>query len=200
MLEAALSGCGELGDTIEELLDVTRIEAGRLRLDLTAVDLAVTVNQSLRLLRPRFDDAQVGVRFLCGCPSDVVWGDASRLRTVLVNLLTNALKYSPADGTVTVEVSSGQNAGVGGPAALQVAVTDEGPGVPAEFRERIFEKFFRVEHHRGKGQDGVCGTGIGLYLCREIIKAHGGSIRCESAAGGIGTRVAFLLPTHALPG
>jgi NtrC-family two-component system sensor histidine kinase KinB len=77
---------------------------------------------------------------------------------------------------------------------VPVAVTDQGPGVPPEFRERVFEKFFRVEHHRPAGRKGVRGTGIGLYLCREIIKAHGGSIRCEPGDGGTGTRVAFELP------
>ena len=98
---------------------------------------------------------------------------------------------------MTVRLSSGQNAGASGPAPPQVAVTDEGPGVPAEFRERVFEKFFRVEHHRPGGRNGVRGTGIGLYLCREIVRAHGGAVRCEPGDGGAGTRVAFLLPAEA---
>jgi two-component system, NtrC family, sensor histidine kinase KinB len=98
-----------------------------------------------------------------------------------------------------VEISSGQNAEVSARDTLQVAVTDQGPGVPPEFRERLFEKFFRVEHYREEDQNAVRGTGIGLYLCRKIIKAHGGSIGGTSGAGGIGTRVAFLLPAQAPP-
>jgi NtrC-family two-component system sensor histidine kinase KinB len=194
MLDAALRGCEELGGTIDELLDVTRIEAGQLRLDLAPVDLDPLLAQVLRGLRPRFDDAGVRVRVVRDCERCVVQGDAARLGTVLTNLLTNALKYSPAGGTVTVRLASGQNAGAAGGASLQGAVTDEGPGVPAEFRERVFEKFFRVEHHAAAGPNGVRGTGIGLYLCREIVKAHGGSILCEPGDAGVGTHVAFLLP------
>jgi NtrC-family two-component system sensor histidine kinase KinB len=203
LLEAALRGCEELGGTIDELLDVTRIEAGRLRLDLGPVDLAIILEQAVRPLWPRFEDAGVRLAVVRGPGPAVVQGDMARLRTVLTNLLTNALKYSPPGGTVTVQMVSGQSAGVDGLASLQVAVTDQGPGIPAEFRERVFEKFFRVEHDRvndANGNEGreprlpVPGTGIGLYLCREIIKAHGGSIRCAPGDGGSGTRVAITLP------
>jgi NtrC-family two-component system sensor histidine kinase KinB len=201
MLDAALRGCEELAGTIDELLDMTRIEAGQLRLDLAPVDLDAVLAQVLRGLRPRFDDA--GVRLLVqaqrGAGPALVRGDAARLGAVLTNLLTNALKYSPPGGAVTVSIASGQNAGPAGPATLQVAVTDAGAGVPPEFRERVFEKFFRVEHHQGGGDGSVRGTGIGLYLCREIVKAHGGSIRCEAGEGGVGTRVAFSLPAHVPP-
>lgn len=117
----------------------------------------------------------------------IVWADAARLGSVLTNLLGNALKYSPAGGTVTVQITADA-------AELQIAMTDEGPGVPAAFRERVFEKFFRVEDHTGAAGDDVRGAGIGLYLCREIIRAHGGSIRCAPGEGGRGTRVAFTLP------
>jgi NtrC-family two-component system sensor histidine kinase KinB len=194
MLTAALGGCEELGTTIDELLDVTRIEAGRLRLDVVPVDLTALLDHTLRALRPRFDDA--GVRLeMERCPGPaVVRGDAARLRTVLNNLLANALKYSPPGGMVVVRLSSGQNAQVNGPTAVRIAVTDQGPGVRAEFRERVFEKFFRVEHHQSGGGGGQRGTGIGLYLCRESVRAHGGSIRCESGEGGVGTRIAFTLP------
>jgi NtrC-family two-component system sensor histidine kinase KinB len=76
---------------------------------------------------------------------------------------------------------------------LQIAVTDTGAGIPAEFRERVFEKFFRVEHHHGRGSNGGRGAGIGLYLCRQIIEAHSGSIWCEPGDDGQGTRIAMLL-------
>jgi NtrC-family two-component system sensor histidine kinase KinB len=194
MLSAALRGCEELGGTIDELLDVTRIEAGQLRLDLAPVDVEPIVRQVLRVLQPRCDDAGVRVLVERACEHSRVRGDAARLGTVLSNLLTNALKYSPPGGTVTVRLSSGQNAGRDGAVGLQITVTDQGRGIPAELRERVFEKFFRVEHHTDGSDNGVRGTGIGLYLCREILRAHGGTICCEPGEGGLGTRIAFTLP------
>ena len=195
LISAAIGGCEELGSTIEELLDVTRIESGQLRLNLVPVDLGAILTTTYQGLATRFDDACVHLTIASEAPSTMVRGDPTRLRSVFANVLTNALKYSPAGSTVTVRVSSGQNAGVGGNGHLQITVTDLGPGVPAEYRERIFEKFFRIEHHIESRAEGVRGTGIGLYLCREILKAHGGAISCESGDGGTGTRIAITLPT-----
>jgi two-component system, NtrC family, sensor histidine kinase KinB len=115
---------------------------------------------------------------------------------VLHNVLANALKYSPAGGVVQVAVSR-QNAGSGDGAVLHLAVTDAGPGVPVEFRERVFEKFFRVEHHRRVDTKDRKGTGIGLYLCKYIITAHGGTIWCDAGEHGVGTRLALTLPGEA---
>lgn len=197
LLEAAIAGCEELGRTVEELLDVSRIEAGQLRLNRTTVDLATVLAAVVKTLQTRFEDA--GVRLVVtvepNSGSFRVWGDSARLANVFANVLGNALKYSPAGGTVRVSLSSGQNAASGAADSVQIAVTDEGPGVPEPFRERIFEKFFRVEHHVGRRGKDVRGSGIGLYLCREIIHSHGGTIRCESARGSIGTRFVITLPT-----
>jgi two-component system, NtrC family, sensor histidine kinase KinB len=97
---------------------------------------------------------------------------------------------------VTVRIVSGQNTRGNDQAPLQFTVTDAGPGIPAELRERVFEKFFRVEHHRGTDSPGVRGTGIGLYLCRQIIKAHSGSIWCEANENGLGACVCITLPAE----
>ena len=194
MITAALLGCEELGSTIEELLDMTRIEAGQLRLNLAPVDLCGLLHQVMNRLQPRFDDAGVHFVFTVDFEPAMVIGDAARLASVFTNILVNALKYSPQRGQVRVAIASRQNAASTPPAMLQVAVTDSGPGIPAECRERVFEKFFRVEHHQGNADDGVRGTGIGLYLCREILLAHGGAIWCEPGENGIGTRVALCLP------
>jgi NtrC-family two-component system sensor histidine kinase KinB len=194
MLSAALQGCEELGSTIEEVLDVTRIEAGHLRLNLERVDVEAVLAQVLRALQPRFNDAQVRVQVDREGERAFVRGDSARLGIVLTNVLTNALKYSPPGGMVAIQVSSGQNAELAHPPPVRIAVTDVGPGIPEEFRERVFEKFFRVEQHRHNDQNGVRGTGIGLYLCREIVKAHGGSIWCEPGVGGVGTCVRLTLP------
>jgi NtrC-family two-component system sensor histidine kinase KinB len=193
MLDEAMRGCEELGSTIDELLDVTRIEAGQLRLDLGPVDLTAVARSAADGLRRRFASAGVQLDVTHDGPPATIRGDAVRLGSVVTNLLTNALKYSPRGGRVSVRVSSHPSA-PGSTASVEAAVTDSGPGVPSEFRERIFEKFFRVEHQRPADSHAVRGTGIGLYLCREIVKAHGGSIRCEAGEGGVGARVALTVP------
>jgi NtrC-family two-component system sensor histidine kinase KinB len=194
LVAAAVQGCEELGLTIEELLDVTRIEAGQLRLNLAAVDLGAALATVQKSMQARFDDAGVQLDVAVEAGQFVVRGDPARLGSVFANVLSNALKYSPAGGKVAVRVSSRQNAQGGAGGAVRIAVTDQGPGVPAKFRERVFEKFFRVEHHVGTPGEGVRGTGIGLYLCREVMKAHGGSITCEPGDDGGGTRIVMSLP------
>jgi NtrC-family two-component system sensor histidine kinase KinB len=196
MLEAAVAGCEELAATIDELLDLTRIEAGQLRLARERVDLHPLIEKVIRSFQPRFDDAEITLHFLPDSQPAFVRGDAARLAIVFANLLGNALKYTPHGGAVSVQVLSRQNAegNLGG--SLRIAVTDTGPGIPPEFRERVFEKFFRVEHQRLGSSEGVRGTGIGLYLCRQIIELHGGSIRCEAGDDGRGTRIAIEIPTE----
>jgi len=193
ILTAAVAGGEELAATIDELLDLTQIEAGQLQLAKQRVDLDALVQQATRTLRPRYQDAEVTLRVVRDAPTAIVQADPARLRIVLVNLLTNALKYTPRGGEVTVRLASRQNAGAGGKSKLQITVTDTGPGIPLELRERVFEKFYRVEDHRTDGPKGVRGTGIGLYLCREIIQAHGGNISCEKGDGERGTRIAMTL-------
>jgi NtrC-family two-component system sensor histidine kinase KinB len=193
ILNAAVRGGQELGTTIDELLDLTRIEAGQLRLIEQRVDLAAVVEHSVERLRPRYDGAEVALRVVKDTPNASVRGDAARLGLVFANLLTNALKYTPKGGEVVVRLASMQNAATGGKPRLQITVTDTGPGIAPELRERVFEKFFRVEDKRGDGPKGVRGTGMGLYLSREIIEAHGGTIVCTAGNNGRGTRIAIEL-------
>jgi NtrC-family two-component system sensor histidine kinase KinB len=197
ILAAAVGGAEELAGTIDELLDLTRIEAGQLRLQRERVDMDALAEQAAAALRPRFEDADVRLRVVHDAPAAAVRGDAARLRIVFANLLDNALKYTPPGGEVSVRLAPAPGA-----ARLQLSVTDTGPGVPPEHRERVFEKFFRVEHDRDGGPEGVRGAGIGLYLCRQIVEAHGGSIRCEAGEGGRGARITILLETEdaAAPG
>jgi two-component system, NtrC family, sensor histidine kinase KinB len=194
ILSAATAGCEELFSTIEELLDVTRIEAGQLRLNLATVDAYHILEHAVDRLKARFDDSRIEVRLERDADPALARADTARLGLVVTNLLTNALKYAPAGGTVTIRVSTTKDAADRPRGSLLVTVTDTGPGIPAEFRERVFEKFFRVEHQSVPDERRIPGTGIGLYLCREIIKAHGGSIWCEPGDNAIGTRVAIRLP------
>jgi NtrC-family two-component system sensor histidine kinase KinB len=177
-------------------LDLTRIEAGQLRLVQDTVDLSVVIEQAVSALRLRYEDASITLRIRRECERTLVHGDAARLGVVFTNLLTNALTYTPRGGAVVIEVTSGQNTGKDDKQLLQIAVTDTGSGIPSEFRERVFEKFFRVEHHQANGAKGAHGAGIGLYLCRQIVEAHGGTIWCEPGDNGRGTRIAFLLKSE----
>jgi NtrC-family two-component system sensor histidine kinase KinB len=184
IVATAVLGCEELAATIDELLDLNRIEAGQLRLNLDRVDLLALVGHVADKFLPRFVENDVQLDFVRGCDRAVVEGDAPRLSVVLSNLLTNALKYTPADGRVEIAV----RARSGGPVKerSQITVTDTGPGIPPEFRERVFEKFFRLEHLISQQAEGAQGVGIGLYLCRQIVVLHGGSLHCEPGTGGLG--------------
>jgi two-component system, NtrC family, sensor histidine kinase KinB len=193
ILDAAIAGCEDLSRTIDELLDLSRVESGQLRLMKERIDLNGLFAQVLTSFRPRFVGAGVDLEGSSQCRQAIVLADGPRLAVVLSNLLSNALKYTPSGGRVQVRMSM-QNAASTGRIYLQVAVSDTGSGVPEEFRERIFDKFFRIEHQNGKTAAAVQGAGFGLYLCRQIIEAHEGKIHCTGGGDRTGTTIAFEIP------
>jgi two-component system, NtrC family, sensor histidine kinase KinB len=192
ILATAVQGCQELASTIDELLDLTRIESGQLRLSRELVDLYPIIDRAILSLRQRFEDADVAVQVAAGYRPAFVLGDSVRLGMVFTNLLSNALKYSPRGGRVSIAVSSDGNGS--GPGSLHIAVSDQGSGIAEVFRERVFEKFFRVEQQLQNGAN-TWGAGIGLYLCRQILEAHGGTILCHPGENGVGTRFVLELPS-----
>ncbi len=194
VLSAASAGCEDLAGTIDELLDLSRIEAGQLRLARAPIDLYPLVEQAVQRFGPRYEEAGIGLEVRREAPRATILADAPRLGLVLSNLLSNALNYTPEGGRVTVAVSSMQNARSGRVDGVQVAVTDTGPGIGEEFRERVFEKFFRIESRRPLGRIAAQGAGFGLYLCRQIVEAHGGTIRCGTGDEGRGTKIAVNIP------
>ncbi len=194
ILSMALLGCQELANTIDELLDLTRIEAGQLRLSREVIDLYGVIERAMASMRQRYEDADIKLRLERQCSCAVVQGDPVRLGMVFTNLLGNSLKYTPHGGLVCISVASAQNAAGGDDSILQIAVTDTGTGIPAAYRARVFDKFFRVEQQLENGGSKTKGAGIGLYLCRQIIDAHGGAISCEPAENGFGTRITLVLP------
>lgn len=189
LVAVALAGIDQLGETVDELLDVTRIEAGRLRLQTERLDAMELVRAAVGRARPRADELGVALA-VAGPPALMVVGDRARLKVVFDNLIDNAVKYSPSDETVELAVNVDE-------AGVLITVSDRGPGVPAAFRERVFEKFFRVEQHRPGTEGAPRGTGIGLYLCREIVELHGGAIHCLPTSGESGTIMVLRLPSPA---
>jgi NtrC-family two-component system sensor histidine kinase KinB len=195
LVHTALGGVDQLGETVDELLDMTRIEAGKLRLTREATDIGRVLLDVAGASRARAEE--LGIRVDLHVEDDLpkISGDRARLRIVIDNVLNNALKYTPRGGAIELRASS-KRCDLDRPTGVEVAVTDTGSGIPPEFRSRVFEKFFRVEHHRAGGEEASRGSGIGLYLCKEIVELHGGTIRCEIPASARGTRVVFSLPAE----
>ncbi len=187
-LATARVGVEQLGATLDAFLDVTRAETGALVLARDRIDTRVLVEQVARTLRPRFEER--GIALDVEASGDlVVAGDRARLAAALSNLLTNALKYSPSGGHVHVRAAREDG-------SVRFVVDDDGPGVPADLRDRVFEKYFRVEHERGERApqgERARGAGIGLYLCRQVVEAHTGLVRCEQSPSG-GARFVVELP------
>jgi PAS domain S-box-containing protein len=172
-----------LSRLIGELLSASRIEAGRLELDLQPLDLGRLVTEVLERLHLEASSyrlvAQLPPRKL------VVQADSDQVERVLLNLLTNAIKFSPEGGTVTVRVQ-GTEASPG----VLVSVTDQGSGIPPERLDRVFDKFYRAGDDLVKKTNGV---GLGLYICKNIVERHGGRIWVESTPGE-GSTFKFTLP------
>ncbi len=194
LVTTALLGVDQLTDIVHEFLDLTRIEAGELRLNLETLQMTSIVREAIDRNTSRA--AAQGVRLIASLGPDVpvVRGDAGRLRAVLDNLLSNALKYSPSGGMVTVDVSTLEASGPTDAPTVVVSVTDAGPGVPVAYRLRVFEKFFRLEHHVSERRPIARGAGIGLYMCRQIIERHGGHVGCTAGTDGLGARFFVELP------
>jgi signal transduction histidine kinase len=173
---------------VNDLLVLTRADAGALNLQFTLVDLGELVRSRCEHFERAAELSQVHLRIVINSQSVAhdtisVSVDPDRIAQVLDNLLDNAIRYSPPRGEVIVTLD---------PEADQVAcrVTDQGPGIPAEHLPFIFERFYRVNQARGRGEGGI---GLGLSIARGLVVAHGGRITAFSDEGK-GTTITFWLP------
>jgi signal transduction histidine kinase len=171
-------------DLINEVLDIARIEAGRLTVTLEAVPLGEVTREVLTLVAPLAAERAIHVRQrIPDVDGPVVVADRQRLKQILLNLLSNAVKYNAVGGDVLVTHDPG-------PGRIRVCVTDTGPGIPEEKRARLFLPFERL----GVSPGGVEGTGLGLALSKRLTEAMGGTIGLE-AENGQGSTFWFELPT-----
>jgi len=176
------TACGEaerLNRFVGNLLDMTRIEAGAVRLNLEPCDVQDLVGCALAALEPHIDTGNVSFRMPPGMP--LVPMDMVLMTQVLVNILDNALKYAPPESGIEVTARTEDG-------WLILEVADRGPGVPEQDLKRVFDKFYRIPVPEGAG-----GTGLGLSICKGIVEAHGGRIRAENRDGG-GLRIVIRLP------
>jgi two-component system phosphate regulon sensor histidine kinase PhoR len=177
---------GHLVQMVNELLDLSRIESGGALGALEILDLGQIASDSTERLRLFADRQGVALRVEVGAALPPVRGDAARLGQVIVNLLHNAVKFSPDGGDVVVAVR--------GSADVVVSIADHGVGIPSAAQPRIFERFYKVDRARVRGEAG--GTGLGLAIARHIIEQHGGRIWVESVEG-TGSTFSFALPSAA---
>jgi signal transduction histidine kinase len=185
-VEIILDNCRHLVRLLNDLLDLARSDAGRLAITPRPTELAPLIDDAVRTMRAQTDGAGQALtqRIEPGLPLVNVEGD--RIRQILVNFLTNAHEYSPEGATIEVAARV-----VG--ADVEVAVTDNGPGIPESQLEHIFERFTRGE--AGLTQR-VGGTGLGLAISKSLVELHGGTIAVDSTVGA-GSTFSFRLPATA---
>ncbi len=183
LVRIAHSNCQRLIRLINDILDIEKIESGKMQFDLRRMPLGPLVERTVEANRGFAERHSVGITVEMPPWPVTVMGDPDRLEQLLTNLVSNAIKHSPAQGTVAVRVSTESNRAC-------VEVLDRGPGVPAAFRERIFGKFAMADgsDNRAKG-----GTGLGLAIAREIAERHGGEVGFRDRDGG-GSVFFFGLP------
>lgn len=166
---------------IHDLLDIKKLEAGKLQLEIEAVSIERVIEEALHTMMPLAEEKQVELQPRLDDNLPRVAADPARVLQVLLNLIGNAIKFSPSQGSVVVEASSRAD-------EVVVAVCDDGPGINAEELPHIFERYWQAS------KTGKVGHGLGLAIVHAIIKAHGGKVWAESKVG-VGTKVFFSLPT-----
>jgi PAS domain S-box-containing protein len=169
---------------IEELLDLSSMAAGNLRLNIAPVDLRDLIGGAVETLRPAADAKSIALYLSIDNNIGDLAGDAARLRQVLWNLLANAVKFTPAGGRIEVTANDG-------PTDLEITVKDSGPGIDPEFLPHVFEPFRRGESLTTRT---VGGLGVGLAIVRHLVEAHGGTVTADNADGG-GSIFLIRLPT-----
>ena len=183
LLETARDDADRLLRILDNLLDLARLEAGASTLDRQEIAISALLAEIARETRV-FTDAAAQVLVVQVAPELATTKlsiDVARLRHVFMNLLTNASRYSPHGGTITLSVEPAEEK------LIRFAVRDEGPGIPVESVGRVFDRFYRAPNQEKSG------AGLGLAIAREIVVAHGGSIACTSESGR-GAEFHFLLP------
>jgi PAS domain S-box-containing protein len=172
-----------LGNLINNLLDMSRLESGRFEINKRLLPIRETFVDAVRTFHSLARDKNIELKEDIPLKLPVVEADGERLRQVIINLLSNAIKFSNPGSSITVKAESRNR-------ELSFQVADEGIGIPEEAMPHLFERFYRAEDKLARG-----GAGLGLYISKQIIEAHGGHIRAQSQAGK-GSTFSFTLPLN----
>lgn len=169
---------------IEELLDVSRIVTGKMQLHMRPVELQKVIHAAVSAILPAASAKQIAVDVVTEGHSETVAGDAERLQQVFLNVLSNAVKFTPLNGHVEVRVDAAER-------RVRVAVRDDGEGIAPEFLPHVFDRFRQADSSTSRKHGGL---GIGLAIVRHVVELHGGSVRAESEGKGRGTTIVVTLP------
>ena len=172
-----------LGALIDDLFELSRIEAGEVAWSMRQVSLSGLLDETLEAMRAPADAKRVSLCAELADPKLVARADPEKVQRVLFNLVHNAIAHTPADGSVTIRASSRAD-------LAEIEVADTGSGIPSDERARVFEPFYRSGSNAARSTDGA---GLGLAISKAIVEAHGGRIWLDRAPAG--TRVRFTLPT-----
>jgi heavy metal sensor kinase len=185
VIENVLEETERLSKTVESLMTLSRLDSGQLKLERAHFDLSGLCKETVEQMFLLADEKQL--RLECNAPENLqIFADPIRLRQVLMNLIDNAIKFTPAGGVVNVSVGPEKNGSF-------VEVQDNGAGIPSEALPQIFDRFYRVDKSRSREAGG---SGLGLAIVKTICDLHAASISIESAPG-VGTRIRALFPTAA---
>ena len=174
---------------VNDLLDVSRIVAGKLKIEARPIEAAEFVRAAADTLRPIAEAKGVRLSSVLSASAGRVRGDPHRLQQVVWNLLSNAVKFTPAGGSVHLELARPGD-------RLEITVADTGAGIPAEFLPHVFDRFRQADAGTTRRHEGL---GLGLTIARHIVEAHGGTIRVESPGPGRGATFTVQLPAEATP-
>ena len=171
-------------EIIEDLLDMSRIISGKVRLQVQSLDLASVVQAALETVQPAAFAKEIRVRALLDSEVAPITGDPNRLQQVFWNLLSNAVKFTPKGGRVQVELKRVDS-------HLEVSVTDNGEGIEPEFLPHVFDRFRQADATTSRAHGGL---GLGLAIVRQLVELHGGTISVRSAGRNCGSSFIVSLP------
>ena len=182
-IQSILTGGETLLNLINDILDLTKIEAGRLELNFEGVDLRAALLNVLPIVKPRAQDKRIRISTFLPTELPPVWADPAKLNQVLLNLLTNGIKYTHENGSVSVEARLSGD-------LVEIWVNDTGIGIASEDLDRVFQRFTQIDSSATRTQGG---TGLGLAIARELVELHGGHMRVQSKLGK-GSSFIFTVP------
>jgi hypothetical protein len=189
-LKTILKSVNQLHAMIRDLLEAARAESGKLRVEQRCISLAELVHQVRAMLRPLADEKRIGLEVGIDQRLPLVYADPDRVLEVLINLVDNAIKFTPEDGAVMVQA----NVVDADPASVYVAVSDSGRGISPEAKNLIFERLYQDPDSIDNNRSGL---GLGLFICKEIVRLHEGRLWVSSEPGQ-GSTFTFTLPVYSL--